>query len=293
MFWNLGAFNFFAEYAEHMKRYKEMHASNTMFRNIVLFPHRAGQKRLGVDKTPYFIKSLLHPHSRVLESPVNHELHTNLYNLYQKNVLIHGPRVNIGGDHSMSIATVADSIRRYPNLKLVWMDAHADINTYQASKSKNFHGMPLSILTGIERDPALKFINNHIVPRNILYVGIRDVDPFEKEIISKYKIKKITIDELHDDYNNNAWDEISNFIGNSPVHFSFDVDVLDPSVLTSTGTPVKGGLQLGPCKNIVDKMMSKNMVSVDLAELNLTIGHIEERAKSMVHFSYLFKNYIF
>tara|TARA_B100000282_G_C31636109_1_gene446189 strand:- start:120 stop:914 length:795 start_codon:yes stop_codon:yes gene_type:complete len=264
-----------------------------MFRNIVLFPHRAGQKRPGVDKTPYFIKSLLHPHSKVIESPVNNDLNTNLYNLYQKNVLIDGPRVNIGGDHSMSIATVADSIRRYHNIKVIWMDAHADINTYEKSNSKNFHGMPLSILTGIEKDSSLKFIKQHIHPKNILYVGIRDIDPFEQSIIDYYQINVITIDELHDNYNNNAWAKISDFIGNNPVHFSFDVDVLDPSVLPSTGTPVENGIQLDTCKNIVDNMMSKNVVSVDLTELNLTIGHIEDRAKSIINFSYLFKNYIF
>lgn len=263
-----------------------------MFRNIVLFPHRAGQRRPGVDKTPYFIKSLLHPNSKVIETKVKHDLYTNLYNLYQNNVLIDGPRVNIGGDHSMSIATVADSIRRYPELKIVWMDAHADINTYNKSMSKNFHGMPLSILTGIESEPHLRFIKKYIHPKNILYVGIRDIDPFEQDIITNYNMKVITIDELHDN-NNNAWERISDFIGNDPVHFSFDVDVLDPSILPSTGTSVEQGLELDACKNIVDNMIRKNIVSVDLTELNLTIGHIEERAKSIIHFSYLFKNYIF
>lgn len=264
-----------------------------MFKNVILFPHRVGQRRPGVDKTPYFIKSLLHPHCNVIEPHVSNDLHSNLYNLYQKNVLTCGPRVNIGGDHSMSIATVADSIRRYPNLKVIWMDAHADINTYAQSNSKNYHGMPLSILTGIESDPSLNFIKKYIDPKNILYVGIRDIDRFEQEVINKYKMNIITIDELHDYYTDDAWDRISNFIKDNPVHLSFDVDVLDPSVMPSTGTAVDDGLRLEPCKNIIDKMMSKNMISVDLTELNLTIGHIEDRTKSIMNFNYLFKNYIF
>ena len=263
-----------------------------MFRNIILFPHRAGQRRPGVDKTPYFIKSLLHPSSKVIESPVKDDLHINLYNLYQKNVLVNGPRVNVGGDHSMSIATVADSIQRYPNLKVVWMDAHADINTYEQSESKNFHGMPLSILTGIEKNSNLNFINKKINPQNILYVGIRDIDPFEQEIISEYKMTNVSIEELHQGHQQ-AWEKISDFIEDNPVHFSFDVDVLDPSVMPSTGTAVPGGLQLETCKKIVDNMSRQNLVSVDLTELNLTIGHIEDRAKSLINFSYLFKNYIF
>jgi arginase len=264
-----------------------------MFRNIILFPHRAGQRRPGVDKTPYFIKSLLHPNSKIIDTPITRDLSINLYNLYQKNVLINGPRVNIGGDHSMSIATVADSIRRYPDLKVVWMDAHADINTYEQSTTKNVHGMPLSILTGIEKELSLNFIKQYLDPKNILYVGIRDVDPFEQDIISRYKMNVITINELHDTTTNNGWVRISDFIGNNPVHFSFDVDVLDPSVMPSTGTIVDNGLGLETCKYIVDNMIRKNIVSLDLTELNLTIGHVEERAKSIVNFSYLFKNYIF
>ena len=63
--------------------------------------------------------------------------------------------------------------------------------------------------------------------------------------------------------------------------------------MPSTGTAVSGGLQLETCKEIVDNMSRQNLVSVDLAELNLTIGHVEERAKSIINFSYLFKNYIF
>tara|TARA_X000001036_G_C20691372_1_gene809497 strand:- start:5202 stop:5996 length:795 start_codon:yes stop_codon:yes gene_type:complete len=264
-----------------------------MFRNIVLFPHRAGQRRPGVDKTPYFIKSILHPHSKIIDTPITRDLNINLYNLYQKNVLIDGPRVNIGGDHSMSIATVADSIRRYPDLKVVWMDAHADINTYEKSNTKNFHGMPLSIVTGIEKDSSLKFVKQYVDPKNILYVGIRDIDSFEKDIIDQYKMNVVTIRELNDSYNNNGWDRISEFLGDNPVHFSFDVDVLDPSVMPSTGTIVKNGIEIEACKYIVDNMIRKNLVSVDLTELNLTIGHVEERAKSIIHFSYLFKNYIF
>ena len=263
-----------------------------MFRNIILFPHRLGQKRPGVDKTPYFVKSLLHPESKIYETAVSDDLHVNLYNLYQKNTLVDGPRINIGGDHSMSIATVADSLSRHSDLKLIWMDAHPDINTYKQSSSKNFHGMPLSILTGIENESKLKFISNTINPKNILYVGIRDIDSFEQKVIQEYDMNVITIEDIHTNINKSL-DKLSNFIGNSPVHFSFDVDVLDPSILPSTGTIVPNGIDLKPCKIIVDHMIHQNLVSVDLTELNLTIGHVEDRAKSLINFSYLFKNYIF
>ena len=158
--------------------------------------HRDGQKKLGVDKTPFFLKPLFRHDSKIINTPVNSDLHTNIYNLYQKNVLTNGRRVNIGGDHSMSIATVSDSIRRYPNLKLIWMDAHADINTYNESTTKNYHGMPLSILTGIEKNPSLKFIKTNINLKNILYIGLRDIDLFEQKIITNNNMNVITIDDI-------------------------------------------------------------------------------------------------
>ena len=51
----------------------------------------------------------------------------------------------IGGDHSIAIGSVAGSLDFYKNdLSVIWIDAHADINTYEASETKNLHGMPLS-----------------------------------------------------------------------------------------------------------------------------------------------------
>ena len=265
-----------------------------MFKNVIFFAHRAGQRRKGVEKTPLFLKSLIHPYIKQIETKVstNQDLNINLYNLYQKNVLVDGPKVNIGGDHSMSIATVADSIRRHEDLKVIWMDAHCDINTYKESKSKNYHGMPLSILTGLEKESSLNFINRTIDFKNILYIGVRDIDPFEKEVMEKYNIKHISIEDIHNDIKSTICD-INSFVKNSPIHFSFDVDVLDPNVMPSTGTPVECGLELEPCKLIVDELLRKNLVSVDITELNLTIGHVQERAKSLINLTYLFKNYIF
>ena len=160
------------------------------------------------------------------------------------------------------------------------------------SETKNYHGMPLSILTGLEEESSLNFVYRYLDFKNILYIGVRDIDPYEKEIVKKHKIKCITVDEIHSNVNKILCD-INEFIGDSPVHFSFDVDVLDPSVMPSTGTPVENGLELEPCKIIVDEMLRHNLVSVDLTELNLTIGHVEDRARSLINVTHLFKKYIF
>ena len=67
----------------------------------------------------------------------------------------------------MSLATVADSLNRTEEdqLKVLWFDAHPDINTYQSSPSKNFHGMPLSYLTGLDENDRseVKILTNKII----------------------------------------------------------------------------------------------------------------------------------
>ena len=66
----------------------------------------------------------------------------------------------------MSIATIADTMNRYPNAKVIYFDAHADINTYASSNSKHYHGMPLSFVTGIDRDSKFTFIKNKMIYGN-------------------------------------------------------------------------------------------------------------------------------
>ncbi len=70
---------------------------------------------------------------------------------------------------------------------IIWIDAHADVNTRKASESGHYHGMPVAFLLGLDKDE--KFPK----PEQLIYVGLRDVDPFEK---NQVKIKKrSTIDE--------------------------------------------------------------------------------------------------
>lgn len=263
-----------------------------MFKNIILFSHKAGQRLNGVEKTPLILKDLIKNNLKITNTPITNDLMINLFNLYQTNNQIEGRRINIGGDHSMSIATVANSIEQHNNLKVIWMDAHSDINTYESSLSKNFHGMPLGILTGLEKNKLYNFTDKMLDFKDILYVGIRDIDKFEQEIINEHNIKYITIDEIHQD-TENVITNINSFIDNKPVHFSFDVDVLDKSIMPSTGTIVDNGLELDSCKKILDNMLDHNVVSVDITELNLDIGNIEESNKSLDNLKYLFNNYLF
>ena len=239
------------------------------------------KKKPGVANTPHIIKNILHPSRNIFFNiPCKKNLYSNLDHLYKINNSIPTPKINIGGDHSMALGTVVSSLCRYPNMKLIWIDAHPDINTYEKSASGNFHGMPLSFLTNLENQKKFPFIQNYLPFKNILYIGIRDIDPFEKEIIEKYNINLLTVSEIQNSLSSSL-KKITSFIDNSPIHISLDVDGLDPSIIPCTGTPVKGGFNLSEILDIISILKRENIINMDFAELNLELGNQSEKIKSL------------
>ncbi len=271
---------------------------------IIYFPHKLGQLRNGVQNTPMYLKRVIENHGiRKNLNSINvqcnntknsmENLSNNLHELYKCNAMFHGRKINIGGDHSMAIATVASSLNKYPGgkLKVLWFDAHPDINTYHSSISKNFHGMPLGYLTGLCASRSFSFLQNQLHFDNILYIGIRDVDDFEQDIIRKHGIKYISCEQLNTkpyQYLNT----IKEFIGSDPVHLSFDVDCMDPSIIPCTGTTFKEGLNLN-IKMILDNLSTDNIVNMDLTEINFDLGNEKEKKKTVTNVLHLFDKYLF
>ena len=67
---------------------------------------------------------------------------------------------------------------------------------------------------------------------------------------------------------------------------------MDPSIITSTGTPVAEGLLLEETKFVLDKIKNNNIINMDITELNLNIGSDKEKKNSFLNFLYLFDNYL-
>lgn len=262
----------------------------------IYFPSMMGQIKIGLDTTCKYLFQLFENNGTLVKTKNSAQtqlLSENLRNLFTANMKTNKPTINIGGDHSMAIATVAASLEKHgSSLKVIWFDAHADINTRQTSPSGNYHGMPLAFLTGLDNDynmfpflysvPGLKF-------ENILYLGIRDLDDGEKVTLKEKKIKFIKSKEINENPKE-TYAKIKEFVGKDPVHFSFDVDGLDPEEMSSTGTTAPNGVKTKAMKPIVDKIMKNlNVVNMDITEFNLELG---EREKSMKTFSKLFKKYL-
>lgn len=275
------------------KETKQTKNNNVVIDNFILFSNSLGQTRDGVELSPsYIAKHIKHKKTRtILSASVTNDMFQNINSLYTTNSNIHGPRINIGGDHSMAIATIAHSLNNYEDLKVIYFDAHADINTLEKSESKHYHGMPLSFVTGLEHDNKFSFIKNKLKFENLMYIGSRCLDKFEVDELYKRNIKYLTPDDINNNYEE-SMNKIITFVGNSPIHISFDVDAIDPEYIPSTGTPVKNGVQLQTAINTLDVLRGKKLVSLDITELNMKLGTISESKKSMKNTLRLFKAFL-
>lgn len=275
------------------KRPKTLNYSKKIFKPIILFAHNLGQTKTGTEKAPaYFKKAINKRNHTIYNVDTRGDLYENISNLYKMNQSVKGPRINIGGDHSMTIATAVDTLNRYPNAKVIYFDAHADINTYKMSKSKHYHGMPLSFITGIDKDSRFPKLKKKLKFDNLLYIGGRCWDIFERDLIYKHNIKHIDPKELNEDFEN-AMNKILTFAGKSPIHLSFDVDCMDITVVPSTGTSVKGGIEMDIGKKVLDNLRNfTNVVNVDITELNMNLGSKKEADMSGKNTLKLFENYL-
>ena len=103
----------------------------------------------------------------------------------------------LGGDHSIAVGTVSGVAEFYrqkdQKIGLIWIDAHSDINTPETSPSGNVHGMPLAALMGLGPEPLTNIFSfaPKVAPENTVLIGIRDVDPTEKENIRRAGISEV------------------------------------------------------------------------------------------------------
>ena len=183
-------------------------------------------------------------------------------------VLIHG------GDHCIPIGTISGIVNARPNTGVIWVDAHADLNTPVASNSGNMHGMPLGFLTGLVEDaqryPSMDWFKPCLGFKDIVYIGLRDLDTFEKEMIKKHNIKAYTMYDIDQLGIGKVMDEINEYFSTKDnLHLSYDIDALDPMFAPHTGTAVRGGLTFRE-GNFICKYLHNTgkMTSMELVEIN-------------------------
>ncbi|KAG5466177.1 hypothetical protein GH5_00918 [Leishmania sp. Ghana 2012 LV757] len=199
--------------------------------------------------------------------------------------------LTIGGDHSIAVGTVAGVLSVYPDAGVIWVDAHADINTMSGTVSGNLHGCPLSILMGLDRDnipQCFSWVPQVLKPHKIAYIGLRDVDEAEKKILHDLNIAAFSMHHV-DRYGiekvvGMAIDAISPK-GTEPLMVSYDVDTIDPLYVPATGTPVRGGLSfregLFLCERVAE---SGRLVALDVVECNPLLATTETHMSDTISF---------
>ena len=183
----------------------------------------------------------------------------------------------LGGDHSLGAGSVAASAAwlrgQGQSVGLIWVDAHADINSPATSPSGNVHGMPLAALLGYEPAELARFAGPEpaVRPEHTVLVGIRNLDDREKEIVKAAGVHAFTMKDIDQLGIAEVMDRAlaAASAGTGGVHVSFDLDVCDPTIAPGVGTPVKGGLDYREAHFVMEAVAeSGRLVALDLVEVN-------------------------
>lgn len=242
-----------------------------------------GQPKKGVHDAPFILFPHIHDkfpkhidECHILEessfvnpiSGYNKLYDLNLLSLRKKDSIV----LNIGGDHSIAGPTVAASQKIHgDDLRVVWIDAHADVNTYDSSPSGNYHGMPLASALHLFQP----WVDNSLPlkPHQIIYIGLRDIDEFEQQYIKDNNISYYTIDNIDTYGLEHILEQVQEMVYDKPVHLSFDIDSMDPTIAPSTGTPVENGLELHEVNTIHNRIsLAGDIINCDFVEFNPNLG---------------------
>ena len=184
--------------------------------------------------------------------------------------------IMLGGDHCLAIGSISAVARHCrengKKLRVLWFDAHADFNTATLTPSGNIHGMPVACLCG-QGPQALVEIGGHvpaIQPQQIRQIGIRSVDPGEKQLVRDMGIEVFDmrfIDEMG--MRHTMQQALAQVDANTHLHVSLDVDFLDPTIAPGVGTTVRGGPTYREAQLCMEMVADTGLLaSLDVVELN-------------------------
>jgi arginase len=196
----------------------------------------------------------------------------------------------LGGDHCLafgSIAAVAaHCAATQRELRVLWLDAHADFNTSETTPSGNLHGMPLACLCGMGPEQLLGLGAGRPVlrPQQLRLLGVRSVDELERRLLRSHHVH---VDDMR------AIDEqgmrmvvrrmLEGVDARTHVHLSLDVDFLDPDTAPGVGTTVRGGPTWREAQLCMEMLADRGCVgSIDVVELNPALDLRNRSAEALV-----------
>ncbi len=193
----------------------------------------------------------------------------------------------LGGDHSIAVGTVAGMSRRFHSrqekLGLLWIDAHADMNTPESSPSGNVHGMPLACCIGLGPSELtqLSGYSPAVEPGSVAIVGLRSVDEGEGLNVRGTGVHAFTMRDIDERGMRAVMQEAIQFVtlGTAGFHLSFDLDAVDPSDAPGVGTPVRGGITYREAHLAMELVCDSGlMASLEVVEVNPVIDEANRTA---------------
>lgn len=209
------------------------------------------------------------------------------------------------GDHSNAIGTVTGIADAFADKKIgvIWVDAHLDLHSPYTTPSGNMHGMAVKALLpdniGAYRKNELnpetitlwskikKSGRNEITPKishqNIVFIGTRDYEEEEWELVQQHNIKIYTPDDIRKKGMAKILEETLDYLQNCDLLYtSFDVDCLDPTISAGTGTPAPDGLSYSDAEAVFKTLLPHpNSVVFEITEINPLLDNDHSMPKTV------------
>ena len=202
----------------------------------------------------------------------NRAVHDAVYGVLQAE----GVPLLLGGDHSLAIGSISAVARHCrqagKKLRVIWFDAHTDVNTHTLTPSGNLHGMPVACLCG--NGPAALTQMGGASPALdsawIRQIGIRSVDDGERRLVRDMGLRVIDMRGIDEMGMRRSMDMVLDGLDREThVHVSFDVDFLDPELAPGVATGVRGGPTYREAQLCMEMVADTQCLrSVDIMELN-------------------------
>jgi arginase len=198
----------------------------------------------------------------------------------------------MGGDHCLGIGSISAVARhcrqQRRNLRVIWLDAHTDVNTPAISPSGNLHGMPVACLLGHGPPELVGWSGERaaLEPGAIDFIGIRSVDAEEKQAIRLLGLQVFDMRHLDEHGMRNTMTEVLQDVDeDTHIHVSFDLDCLDPMEAPGVGTGVRGGptyREMQLCMEMIAD--TGRLASLDVVEINPALDVRNRTAELAVEF---------
>jgi arginase len=198
----------------------------------------------------------------------------------------------MGGDHCLAIGSIsavaAHCRRERKHLRVIWLDAHTDVNTAAISPSGNLHGMPVACLLGHGPEALVGWSGRRaaVAPEDIDFIGIRSVDADEKQAIRQLDLQVFDMRHIDEHGMRNTMTEALHDVDeDTHLHVSFDLDCLDPLDAPGVGTGVRGGPTYREMQLCMEMIADTGQLgSLDVVEINPALDVRNRTAELAVEF---------